>query len=146
MSVSKVWVWTFLMALGFLGNEINRTRNLVGPLKSTGIAQQANAARPMLLQSDFSSPDCSGPAPTGYTRIFVADRRDGTPGTGGPSDAFDGGTAEKFDTLLRSRSESGVTKLIVCVGPGTFQTEGTRDYVLGQGHLDKSHPAGFTVN
>jgi hypothetical protein len=146
MSVSKVWVWTFLMAIGFLGNEINRTRNLVWPLKSTGSAQQANAARPMRLQSDFSSPDCSGPSPTGYTSIFVADRRDGTPGTGGPSDAFDGSTSEKFDTLLRSRSESGVTNLIVCIGPGTFQTEGTRDYVLGQGHLDKSHPAGFTVN
>jgi hypothetical protein len=101
---------------------------------------------PMLSQSDFANADCSGPSPTGYTRIFIAARSDGKPGTGSPSDPFDGSTAEKFDTLLRSRSESGVTHLVVCIGPGTFQTEGTHDYVIGQGHLDKSHPAGFTVN
>jgi len=148
MSISKVWVWTFLTTLFFGGNEINRAQNLVWPLMWTGLAeiQQPNAARPMLSQSDFASPDCSGTSPAGYTRIFVADRRDGRPGTGSPSDAFDGSTAEKFDALLRSRSESGVTHLIVCIGPGTFQTEGTRDYDMRRGHLDKSHPAGFTVN
>jgi hypothetical protein len=148
MNPSKLFVWAFSLILFMGGNQINRVHNLVWPFLWTGIAtaQQPNNARPMLLQSDFASADCSGPSPAGYTRIFLADRQDGKPGAGSPSDPFDGSTPEKFDTVLRGRSESGVTHLIVCIGPGTFQTEGTRDFVIGQGHLDKSHPAGFTVN
>jgi hypothetical protein len=132
MNIRKVFVWTFLMLL----------------LGGTGIAamQQPNAANPALSQSDFRNQECSGSVPAGYTRIFIAERRDGRPGTGSPSDPFDGSTPEKFDTLLRSRSESGVTHLIVCIGPGTFQTEGSGDYVQGQGHVYPSHPAGFTVS
>ena len=61
-------------------------------------------------------------------------------------DPFDGSNAQKFDALLRIRSESGVTHLVVCIGPGTFQTEGAHDYLLGRGHFDKAQPAGFTVN
>jgi hypothetical protein len=141
MGVSKFNVCTILITLCFLGNEITRAQNIVWPVAEIGIAamQQSNAA-------DFANKDCSGPAPSGDTRIFIAARSDGKPGTGSPSDPFDGSTAEKFDTALRTRSEGGITNLIVCIGPGTFQTEGTRDYVLGQGHLDKSHPGGFTVN
>jgi hypothetical protein len=145
MSISKFSVWTFLLTLCFLGNEITRAQNLVLPLASVGIPamQQPNTA---LSQSDFRSQDCSGVLPAGHTRIFIADRRDGKPGTGSASDPFDGSSAEKFDSLLRSRSESGTANLIVCVGPGTFQTEGTGDYVIGQGHVYPSHPAGFTMN
>jgi hypothetical protein len=148
MNVSKACVGTLLMTLWLWGKEINQAQNVVWPWAWTEIARikQPNIVRPTLSGSDFTNPDCSGPSPSGYTRIFVADRGDGKPGTGSPSDSFDGSTVEKFDTLLRSRSESGVTHLIVCIGPGTFQTEGARDYVQGQGHLDKSHPAGFTVS
>jgi hypothetical protein len=94
----------------------------------------------------FANPDCGGPVPGGYTRIFIAFRNDGKSGAGTASDPFDGSTAEKFDTLLRSRSEAGVTHLVVCLGPSTFQTEGSRDYVLGEGHHDRKQLAGFTVN
>jgi hypothetical protein len=100
-----------------------------------------------LSQSDFKTADCSGASlPEGYTRIFIADRTDGKAGTGSLSDPYDGSTAEKLDTLLRSRSESSVANLIVCIGPGMFQTEGTGDYVIGPGHVNKDHPAGFTLN
>jgi hypothetical protein len=141
MSISKACGLTFLMALLLGGTGINHAQNRVRPFMATGIAMMQQ-----LSQSDFANADCSGAIPTGYTRIFIGDRRDGKPGTGSPSDAFDGSTAEKFDTVLRTRAESGVTQLIVCIGPGTFQTEGSRDFVQGQGHLDKAHPAGFTVN
>ena len=94
----------------------------------------------------FASLDCTGPTPSGYARIFIAYRTDTKLGTGTALDPFDGSNAQKFDALLRTRSESGVTHLVVCIGPGTFQTEGARDYLLGQGHLDKAQPAGFTVN
>jgi hypothetical protein len=136
------------MSLWFSGNEISRAQNVVRPLAGTRIAamQQPNAAGSALSQSEFRSQDCSGAVPAGHTLIFVADRRDGKPGTGSPSDPFDGSTAEKLDTLLRSRSESGVTNLVVCIGPGTFQTQGTGDFLIGQGHLYPSHPTGFTVN
>jgi hypothetical protein len=136
LNVSKVCEVTLLMTLSWWGIGFNRAHNVI---------RQSNAVSPTLLQSDFVNPDCSGPTPTGYTRIFVASRSDGKPGSGSLSDALDGSSAEKFDTVLRSRSESGVTHLIVCIGPGTFYTEGNRDYILGQGHLDRSHPAGFTV-
>jgi len=94
----------------------------------------------------FPSSDCSGPIPTGYTRIFIAYRSDSKSGTGSAADPFDGSTAQRFDTLLRTRSENGVTNLVVCIGPGTFETEGEHDYVIGVGHLNKAQPAGFTVN
>jgi len=96
--------------------------------------------------SVFASSDCRGKVPTGYTRIFIAFRADAKSGTGTASDSFDGSTAQKFDTLLRTRSESGVANLVVCIGPGTFQTEGVHDYVIGVGHLDKTQSSGFTVN
>jgi|HubBroStandDraft_2_1064218.scaffolds.fasta_scaffold27876_3 hypothetical protein len=127
MAISKVCVRAILVIFAFWGSQVSYAQNTVS-------------------QSDFASKDCSGSVPTGYTRIFVAYRSDGKPGGGSPSDPFDGSTADKFDTILRSRSESAVHQLIVCIGPGTFQTEGDHDYVLGKGHLDKSHPAGFTVN
>jgi hypothetical protein len=93
----------------------------------------------------FPSPDCDGPTPKGYTRIFIGRRRDSRPGTGRASDPFDGGTAQTFDALLRARSEAGVTNLIVCIASGTFETEGTHDYQIGVGHLDKIQATGFTV-
>ena len=61
-------------------------------------------------------------------------------------ESLDGSTAQKLDAILRIRSESGVTNLVVCIGPGNFQTEGTHDYVVGVGHLNKTKPSGFTVN
>jgi len=144
-SLCKVFVWTLLMSLWLSGNEISRAQNVVRPLLGTGIAAMQQPS-PALSQSEFRSQDCSGSVPTGHTRIFVADRHDSKPGTGSASDPFDGSSAEKFDTLLRSRSESGVADLVVCIGSGTFRTQGTGDYVIGQGHLYPSHPTGFTVN
>jgi hypothetical protein len=94
----------------------------------------------------FASSDCHGRVPKGYARIFIADRADGKSGSGVASDPFDGSTAQKLDTLLRTRSEAGVTNLVVCIGPGTLQTEGTYDYVVGVGHLNKTQFSGFTVN
>jgi hypothetical protein len=147
MSIVKLCVWT-MISLWFSGTAMTGAQNVNWPLMGSGIAKihLPNSIHLMLAQSDFASPDCSGSTPTGYTRMFLADRHDGKPGAGSPADPFDGSTADKFDTLLRSRSESSVTHLIVCIGPGTFQTEGARDFVLGRGHLDKSHAAGFTVN
>jgi hypothetical protein len=96
--------------------------------------------------SSFASPDCSGKVPAGYSRIFIAYRADGKAGTGSASDPFDGSNAQRFDTFLRTRSESGMANLVVCIGPGTFLTEGEHDHVIGAGHLDKAHARGFTVN
>jgi len=124
--MKKVGWWTLAMGCWFLGYAI------------TGWALSPN---------DFRTEDCSGASvPAESTRIFIADRTDGQAGTGSLSDPYDGSSAEKLDTLLRGRSESGVANLIVCIGPGTFQTEGTGDYVIGPGHVNKDHPAGFTVN
>ena len=148
MTVTKVFAGTVLMSIAFWGNQVSLAQSAFSPRMLTGTAtmQRPTAANLAVSQSDFASQDCSGQVPAGYTRIFIADRNDGKPGTGSPSDPFDGSTAEKFDTILRSRSESAVHQLIVCIAPGTFQTEGDHDYALGRGHLDKSHPAGFTVN
>ncbi|MGD0179735.1 MAG: hypothetical protein ABSC15_07970 [Terriglobales bacterium] len=148
MTLSNVCVSALLMILGLGTSEVGSTHNVFSLLARTGIAtlRQPNTAIASLSQSDFRSQDCSGSVPTGYTRIFVADRGDGKPGTGSASDPFDGSSAEKFDTLLRGKSEGGITNLVVCIGPGTFQTEGSGDYVQGQGHVYPSHPVGFTVN
>ncbi len=107
------------------------------------LAEAMSSAGPLWR---FASADCRGSTPPGHTRIFVADRTDGKIGSGLATDPFNGDTAQKFDSILRTRSEKGVTNLVVCIGPGTFQTEGTYDFLLGGGHLDKTNPAGFTVN
>lgn len=149
MSIAKLYLVQLFVTVGLLGTAIEPWCEFWRVRWTAAVnMQQPGPARPMLSQSDFTSPDCSGLTPNGYTRIFIAERRDGKSGDGSASDPFDGSSAQKFDTLLRSRSEAGVTHLIVCIGPGTFLTEGTGDYVVdeGRGHLEPSHPAGFTVN
>jgi hypothetical protein len=149
VNLTKICTVALLMGLSWWGTGFNRAFKVTQPMGAAETIKipESNGARPTLLQSDFVNSDCSGPTPAGYTRIFIASRSDGKLGSGSSTDAFDGSTADRFDTVLRSRSESGVTHLIVCIGPGTFYTDGTHDYVLEKGqHLDASHPGGFTVN
>src|SRR5215475_1585108 len=84
------------------------------------------------------SADCGVDAtklPQGYSRVYIA-QRNGKDGAGRSwADARDGSTAANFDTVLRCLSEGcpanhgekavpKTEKLIVCVGPGVFQTKG----------------------
>ena len=88
------------------------------------------------LNKDFPSADCRGDVPAGFTRIFI-----GTPGSGGSQsgtsadDPLDGTSAEKFDAILRTIVEGKLPtwgaqqkiqpeNLIVCIGSGTFATNG----------------------
>jgi hypothetical protein len=64
-------------------------------------------------------------------------------GSGTSADPYDGSTAEKFDGILRSRSEANQQNLIVCIGPGKFQTEGTYDFIVNVAHKSAR---GFTLN
>lgn len=78
--------------------------------------------------------------------MFIA-LRGGADGTGNSADdARDGSTVEGFDTVLRCYAEGcGAPKtanLIVCLGPGTFQTMGAFDVSVGKRHLT---PRGFTL-
>ena len=86
------------------------------------------------------------------TRIYIA-QRGGVDGSGRSlQDARDGSTAEEFDHILRCYSEGcqlpgekpiePTENLIVCLGPGTFSTKGTYDYVINVPHTSGQ---GFTV-
>jgi hypothetical protein len=114
-------------------------------------------ARATVDQAQFPSPDCSAEAsslPQGTTRIYIAltNGKDG-PGTS-MAEARDGSTVTRFDTILRCYSEGCTEKqssgaavaktenLIVCLGPGTFWTLGTYDYLIAVPH---PNPAGFTI-
>lgn len=93
------------------------------------------------------SSDCTAKTlPQGFSRIFIAFKPIGNTGKGGSgtvNDPFDGSTAEKFDTILRTRSEANQQNLIVCIGPGTYETEGAYDFVVNLPHKT-AH--GFTLN
>ncbi len=96
------------------------------------------------------SSDCTVKTlPQGFSRIFIAFKPTGTAGatskggSGTVKDPFDGSTAEKFDTILRARSEANQQNLIVCIGPGTYETEGTYDFVVNVPHKTAR---GFTLN
>jgi hypothetical protein len=90
------------------------------------------------------SDDCAAKSPPrNFSRIFIALRPGSKAGSGTASDPYDGSTAERFDALLRSRSEANQQNLIVCIGPGTFQTEGTYDFVILVAHKTSR---GFTLN
>jgi hypothetical protein len=91
------------------------------------------------------------PQPTGYNRIFI---NNGPGGPGTPGDTYDGSavvqngvTVYQLDNLLRDIAEGrspkyGPTNLIVCIGPGVFQTEGRYDFVIALPH---TRARGFTV-
>jgi hypothetical protein len=87
------------------------------------------------------SPDCQSAAPPkDFSRVFIALRKDGERGSGTAGDPFDGSTAERFDTLLRTRSEAKEHNLIVCLGQGTFHTDGAPEFG------DHATRHGFTIN
>jgi hypothetical protein len=104
-----------------------------------------------------TSKDCSVPAqslPAGTTRIYIA-LREGKDGSGkSASDARDGSTVESFDRILRCYSEgctdaadskqsvARTENLIVCLGPGKFETKGQYDFLIDVPHR---RPEGFTI-
>jgi hypothetical protein len=90
----------------------------------------------------------------GFTRVYVG-AANGKDGSGNSAtDPRDGSTADKFDAVLRCFAEGcsdagkggkAITKtenLIVCLGPGTFQTKGTYDFTINVPHKSGQ---GFTV-
>jgi len=103
------------------------------------------------------SSDCSadaGALPAGASRIYIA-LRNGQDGSGATlADARDGSTPAAFDTVLRCLSEGctdannpqkSVAKrenLIVCLGPGTFSTLGSYDFIVNTPH---GSAQGFTI-
>jgi hypothetical protein len=110
---------------------------------------------PSQNQQASASPDCSAAVPPqNANRVYIA-LRSGKDGSGSsPADARDGSTAEAFDTILRCYSEgctnakkpkksvARTENLIVCLGPGTFSTLGSYDYIVGVPH---GNAAGFTI-
>jgi hypothetical protein len=108
-------------------------------LLSSGLSVSAQSAAP--------SSDCTAKqAPQGFSRIFIASRVTAAPrqaGSGTASDPYDGSTAQKFDGVLRTRSEAHQENLIVCIGAGTFETEGTYDFIVNVPHKTVR---GFTLN
>lgn len=109
------------------------------------------------LAPEVVSRDCTIPAvPATFTRVYIGTPHPGRPQSGTtPDDPLDGTTPQKFDTILRSIAEGqhptwgalqniGPENLIVCIGSGTFQTEGQFDFVMNVGHSLRS-PRGFTV-
>lgn len=100
--------------------------------------------------------DCGEDAaklPKDYSRVFIA-RRNGKDGSGATlRTARDGSTVAGFDSILRclsegcpaSQSEKAVPKtekLIVCIGPGVFQSKGSYDFLIG---VPRTSQQGFTI-
>ena len=89
-----------------------------------------------------------------YARIYIGS--DGGHRFGAGETAalpLDGSTASKFDAILRRYSGNPVgdgarpavapvSHLIVCLGPGVFQTEGSQDYVI---NLHRPSERGFAI-
>jgi hypothetical protein len=115
------------------------------------------AASAMQSEAEFPSPDCSAATatlPKGASRVYIALRK-GQDGSGASlKDARDGSTPAAFDAILRcysegcaeatsrSRAVARTENLIVCLGPGTFATQGGYDYMIDVPH---ANAAGFTL-
>lgn len=100
------------------------------------------------MAQDRKQSDCvatNARPPRGVTRIFIAQH-------GGVDGTLDGSIAERFDRILRCYSEGchvpggkpvkATENLIVCLGPGTFFTKGTYDFVIDVPHKTSE---GFTI-
>ncbi len=116
-------------------------------LMAQGIAN-AQSEHPDRLPSPGES------LPQGTSRVYIA-LRNGVDGSGASmADARDGSTVTAFDTILRCYSEGctgpqnsgkSVAKtenLIVCLGPGTFSTMGSYDFIIAVPHTTAN---GFTI-
>jgi hypothetical protein len=126
-------------------------------LISQGPAAHASSVEAKPTQASSSVFDCSAPAkalPQGTARVYIA-LRNGRDGSGASmADALDGSTVTAFDTILRCYSEgcaepqsprkpvAKTENLIVCLGPGTFSTLGSYDYLINIPHPNS---AGFTI-
>ncbi|HWX54514.1 MAG TPA: hypothetical protein VN176_07965 [Verrucomicrobiae bacterium] len=137
-----------------LRNLMLLVTSCLAPLMVGG--QSATPAHTRAPQSTVST-DCTretAKVPRGFTRVYIG-QRNGQDGPGASwSDARDGSTAESFDKVLRCFSEGcqdsdnrgksvpKTEKLIVCIGPGVFQSNGTYDYIINVPHT--SHK-GFTL-
>lgn len=98
--------------------------------------------------------DEAAPVPPGFTRVYIALRNAKDSSGRSPEDARDGSSAEKFDRILRCYSEGcadpaapnraipKTENLVVCLGPGRFQTEGNYDFFIGVPHKSAR---GFTL-
>jgi len=114
---------------------------------NTGLKQ------PIAASIDHNGCSADSRLDRGFTRVYIG-LRNGKDGSGrSAEDARDGSSAEGFDRILRCYSEGcddpvkrrAVKKtenLLVCLGPGTFQTEGDYDFVINVPH---SSARGFTL-
>src|SRR5262249_44809758 len=129
---------------------------LVLSLSTVSVFAQNRGAAPSDAQPSKISADCTEDAarlPKGYSRVFIA-QRNGKDGSGRSlNDARDGSTAANFDAVLRCLSEgcpagqgekpvAKTEKLIVCIGPGVFQSKGQYESFLGLPHPSQQ---GFTI-
>lgn len=123
----------------------------------------SGACSPLAAQTAVASQDCitadppviSGSAPVArFTRIYIGAGGTAHFGDGKTADRpLDGSTTAKLDALLRGYSGNPVgdasapavtpaSHLIVCFGPGVFQTDGGYDFVVNLPHTSSR---GFAV-
>ena len=88
-----------------------------------GKGQGRSGTGTFAVSSECTAPSVSNPRIyIGVTGPFATEPNDTA------VQPLDGSTAVKFDTILRTKSESGVQNLIVCLQAGTFLTNGTGDF------------------
>lgn len=95
--------------------------------------------------------DCTLPnPPVGLPRVYIGIRTDGLDGSG--NSAADPRNGDLFDSILRSYTHdpaAGIPAtdgLIICLGPGTFHTDGSYNWVINIPHKDqKIQNRGFAL-
>ncbi|HEX7288455.1 MAG TPA: hypothetical protein VF532_19885, partial [Candidatus Angelobacter sp.] len=144
------------MHLKIIGTGLLATGALVLLLLMAGTPGVARAGQSSTIE-ETRLHDCTAPPaslPAGATRVYIA-LRNGHDGSGhSAADARDGSTAAGFDKILRCYSEgctdatdpkksvARTENLIVCLGPGKFETKGPYDYLINAPHRQAE---GFTI-
>jgi copper-binding protein NosD len=108
-------------------------------------------------EAEFPSSQCVGAVPAQFTRIYIGAPAPHGQQTGtSAEDPIDATTADKFDTILRTiadgerptwggQSQIGPENLVVCIGPGNFQTHGQYDPQTYDGPASGIRNVGFSV-
>src|SRR5713101_3567973 len=137
--MNKTVVLAVLTGLLSSGIRLSSPSVVMGGREASDRNDHSNAEQVAKL-----SDDCTMKDPLqDFTRIFISSHLRSQAGSGTAHDPYDGSTAEKFDAILRRRSEANQQNLVVCIGPGTFQTEGTYDFIINVPHKTAR---GFTLN
>jgi len=149
-SVQNYWALYPDVGVAYPNSDPNKYKDATLHWLRRGKGEGRSGTATFAVSSECTAPSVNNP------RIYIGvsvtpPNQFGTDASNSATSPLNGSTTDLFDAILRTRSESGVQNLIVCLQGGTFLTNGAGDFnfygpTLAPHHTNPSNPKGFSVN